>query len=327
MEEINGHISKGIDIYPLPQNDDNLDIDDYMNLLSNYLKDIINSKYSESNQKLDFEIYNLSEELRKLNKYNCKILMNKQQNVIRIDGFERYPGHQLNLSIKSNDNIQIISHTIPDCIFNNKNNDFFRHTSTIENFLTQFLQILEMLEEFYDNLNTIDELCNVVEPANITLKDNWRIFKLNEKIFMKITIDPLTPTSVDVNLIGPTNEVEKYREMYNEKVKNWDIDLNIHQNLLRIFDLMYFPMNNKSNTNEDEDEENYCNICYMYRLGNHIPIISCDNSKCPLIFHAYCLKHWFSTLLDEKKFLNVNMGKCPFCKEVMLLKNCFQISK
>lgn len=68
--------------------------------------------------------------------------------------------------------------------------------------------------------------------------------------------------------------------------------------------------NNSSDTNE-----NCCSICYEYMANNEFPIISCENDRCDVIFHMSCLKSWFSQLRNSKKYLNVTMGTCPFCKE------------
>lgn len=59
-----------------------------------------------------------------------------------------------------------------------------------------------------------------------------------------------------------------------------------------------------------------CSICYTYRFGGQIPIVSCDNAKCGLCYHTGCLKEWFATLRDTKIFLNMASGRCPSCKEV-----------
>lgn len=63
-------------------------------------------------------------------------------------------------------------------------------------------------------------------------------------------------------------------------------------------------------------EQAYCSICYLYRLNGQIPIITCDNSKCHLVYHTTCLKEWFSSIRESKTFLNVTSGNCPSCKEV-----------
>lgn len=64
-----------------------------------------------------------------------------------------------------------------------------------------------------------------------------------------------------------------------------------------------------------QNNECCCSICYAYRTNEEIPIISCDNEKCDVIFHMTCLKNWFSTQVNSKRFLNVTLGTCPFCKE------------
>lgn len=77
--------------------------------------------------------------------------------------------------------------------------------------------------------------------------------------------------------------------------------------------LVYFPMKN----DQDEEDELSCSICGMFRMDDSIPIISCDNGKCDLVFHVVCLKQWLSMFADNKTFLHVELGaKCPMCKEV-----------
>jgi E3 ubiquitin-protein ligase FANCL len=131
------------------------------------------------------------------------------------------------------------------------------------------------------------------------------------KIYIRIDVNPLSASAVTVKLIGPSDEIEPLRKKYNEKMTDWDIDLDIYKNLLRIFELLYFPMPSDEETNQVR-----CSICYMYRLENQIPIISCDNEQCDLVFHVVCLREWFATLTDSKTFLKITMGSCPFCKAV-----------
>lgn len=147
------------------------------------------------------------------------------------------------------------------------------------------------------------------------------------------------PSSISATFFGPTKTTEYYRDLYRERIHDWNTNDDIHRNLLRVFgncqykslsigiselntiknlriselflaDKISFPLK------DGEDSINNCSICYTYRLCNQIPIISCDNEKCQLIYHTMCLKEWFSTIRDSKTFLNVTSGKCPFCKEV-----------
>lgn len=67
----------------------------------------------------------------------------------------------------------------------------------------------------------------------------------------------------------------------------------------------------------DEIENNLtCNICFTYRFDGQIPLISCDNENCNVVFHKVCLKKWFATINDTKTVLDITFGICPFCKMV-----------
>lgn len=123
-----------------------------------------------------------------------------------------------------------------------------------------------------------------------------------------------------VQIIGPTEEVAHLRHVLSDGLSSWDTELDMHKNLLRIFDLCYFPMPAGTELDqllEKNEEDQHCNICYVYRLDTgEVPLVSCDNPRCVLKCHAACLKEWFDTLIDGKTFLDVSFGLCPFCKAV-----------
>lgn len=83
------------------------------------------------------------------------------------------------------------------------------------------------------------------------------------------------------------------------------------------------------NSQDDEDTLS-CSICGMFRIDDSIPMITCDNSKCDLLFHVGCLKQWWSMFADSKTYMSIELGaKCPMCKEVrflLLLHFCFNAS-
>lgn len=80
-------------------------------------------------------------------------------------------------------------------------------------------------------------------------------------------------------------------------------------------DLIYFTLKHPSDEDNDEAGQNCCGICLSYRFNDQIPMISCDNEKCEIIYHKECLKKWFEGV-NTKTILLVTMGSCPFCKEV-----------
>lgn len=152
---------------------------------------------------------------------------------------------------------------------------------------------------------------------------------------MKIKVDPLEPSAVTTTFYGPSEQVEKYREIYHKQIDDWNANDDIYRNLLKIFgnktffthrncdlhyyllsirlDLMAFPQKSAFNGNGMGE---LCSICYTYRFAGQIPIVCCDNEKCALNYHTVCLKEWFATLRDTKVFLNMTSGRCPSCKEV-----------
>ncbi|XP_017111229.1 E3 ubiquitin-protein ligase FANCL [Drosophila elegans] len=234
---------------------------------------------------------------------------------LRFSEFSDYEHHYLELEIPS---LRLLDHSLPECV--PLGEMLTKSAGTLEEALILFLKVLQELRPFYDHFMDIDELCHVLQPSPITTKHNSRVFPLKDRVFLKVTIgDPFACiASMALKIIGPTEEVAHLRHVLSDGLGNWDAELDMHKNLLRIFDLCFFPMPDWSNgpkQDEEENEELRCNICFVYRLdGGEVPLVSCDNARCVLKCHAACLKEWFTTLMDGKTFLEVSFGLCPFCK-------------
>ncbi|XP_065358544.1 E3 ubiquitin-protein ligase Fancl [Calliphora vicina] len=237
-----------------------------------------------------------------------EIVLNDNCSLIRFKRFALNEQHYLEVALPS---LQILEHSLPTCI------DWYEllgKATSLTMMLQQYKNCLDDLRPFYENFTDIDELCHVVQPPLPTSKANWRLFVLKDKVYLKVQFaDPFSPlSSMSVYIIGPTQEVTHLRRVYSEGLRDWDAELDVHKNLLRIFDLCFFPMTPAEGS---QTSYQYCNICYCYKLEHgEIPIVSCDNNHCSLIFHAACLKEWFNTLADGKTFLDVAFGACPFCK-------------
>ncbi|XP_036324359.1 E3 ubiquitin-protein ligase FANCL [Rhagoletis pomonella] len=235
---------------------------------------------------------------------------------LRFCKFALHGKHYLQVELPS---LRISEHSLPDCFDWEEQLHKYNNLAAM---VQQFQKYLEDLQPFYDNFTDIDELCYVVQPSPpVSTKHNWRLFVLRERVYLKLVIvDPFAPiASMSLQVIGPTQAVEELRRTLSDGLREWDAELDIHKNLLRIFDLCYFPMPPGSGWLGGEHEataaEQFCNICYSYQLDQgEIPIVSCDNPHCTLIYHASCLKEWFNTLTDGKNFLSVSFGACPFCK-------------
>ncbi|XP_030376259.1 E3 ubiquitin-protein ligase FANCL [Scaptodrosophila lebanonensis] len=239
--------------------------------------------------------------------------MNVQRTRVRFSRFVDYDQHYLELELPT---LSLLEHSLPECV--NWNELFKQQARTLSEPLALYLKFLEELSPFYESFVDIDELCQVLQPYPITTKDSIRVFPLKDRVYIKLSIaDPFAiHSSMELQIIGPTEEVSHLRHVLSDGLSSWDIELSIHNNLLRIFDLCYFPMPlSDLSTSKAEEEQQHCNICYVYRLdGGEVPLVSCDNTRCVLKCHAACLKKWFNSLSGGKTFLEVSFGLCPFCK-------------
>ncbi len=208
----------------------------------------------------------------------------------------------------------IIESSLPD--LDAKVESIIQKDCSLEVLFETFGLVTELLEEFYKNMDTIDQLCYVIEPQIIDLKTNWRIIRFSERVLLKVEVTDLFNVSsgLNVKFYGKDQEVHELMEIYETNVVNWDDSIDIYKNLLRIFDIMYLPMKPDS---YDEDNMPPCSICFSFRCesSNQIPLIQCDNSKCDSIFHINCMERWLEAHRDTKEIMCTSIGVCPFCKE------------
>lgn len=262
---------------------------------------------------------NIYAEILKLHKpQEYRLQLDDNCTRIRFCSFAEHEAHYLELELPT---MRLLQHSLPDCV---QLKDMLAGNSlSLIDILNLYLKLLDELRPFYESFLDIDELCDVLQPSPITTKHNYRVFPLKDRVYLKVTIaDPFASYgSMAVQIIGPTEEVAQLRHVLSEGLCSWDTELDMHKNLLRIFDLCYFPMpaGGGGLDHPPKEEERHCNICFVYRLDNgEVPLVSCDNSRCVLKCHAECLKEWFDTLIDGKTFLEVSFGLCPFCKAVRI---------
>ncbi|XP_017849191.1 E3 ubiquitin-protein ligase FANCL [Drosophila busckii] len=259
---------------------------------------------------------NIYAEIVKLHKpQKYRMELNEAYTRLRFSRFVEFEAHYLELELPT---LRLLQHSLPECVA--LANILANKAPTLTDVLNLYLRLLEELRPFYDSFVDIDELCDVLQPYPITTKHNTRVFPLKERVYLKLSIaDPFASYgSMAIEIIGPTEDVAQLRHVLSDGLSSWDMELDMHKNLLRIFDLCYFPMPATVELGETQraaDDQQLCNICYVYRLDSgEVPIVSCDNQRCVLKCHAACLKEWFDTLADGKTFLEVSFGQCPYCK-------------
>lgn len=80
--------------------------------------------------------------------------------------------HYLVLRLDENLNVSVLAHSLPE------NEKYFKPINTIEKHSATFFNLLEQMERFYAEINTIDMLTCVVDPEVVTTKHNHRVIKL-----------------------------------------------------------------------------------------------------------------------------------------------------
>uniref|UniRef100_A0A182YP25 Uncharacterized protein n=1 Tax=Anopheles stephensi TaxID=30069 RepID=A0A182YP25_ANOST len=258
---------------------------------------------------------NLALELLSIqHQYGCKVEFSKTLTRVEFASFDGRGNYSLALNRTAGALFKVVQHTLPEQAVS----EMFKRQTTLQRHVQVFLDTLDQLEEFYTNLSTIDELCYVILPAAIDTRTTYRIFKYDQKVFLKLSLHPLQPAAVDIAFFGPTKQVAKLREVYDERQDDWDPECNVYTNLLRIFNIIAFPMRptvcDQSSNGLQTGEDSSCGICMNYHdADDRVPIISCDNEQCTLIFHIHCLKEWFATQRESKKIFTISIGNCPYC--------------
>lgn len=157
-----------------------------------------------------------------------KVFMSPDWDQIKIVPLS-YDSHYLILELDKNLNVSVSTHSLPD------NEKYFKPLGTIQTHAATYFELLKQTEEFYAQMNTIDELTCVVDPEEITTKHNHRVIKLEDRVYMKIKVNPLELSSVTTKFYGTTKKVERYRQIYHEKLDEWNVNDDIYRNFLRIF--------------------------------------------------------------------------------------------
>lgn len=94
---------------------------------------------------------------------------------IKIIPADNYDDHYIILAVNIDLSINVAEHSLPDT-----ENNLFPACGSIESYTAMFFGYLEQMEDFYCQMNTIDQLCYVVDPVEITTKSNYRTIKISK---------------------------------------------------------------------------------------------------------------------------------------------------
>lgn len=112
------------------------------------------------------------------------MFVSRDYKLLRISDFAEFENvHHIELRVDDNMEVTVTSHSLPDIL---DGSPILKASGTIEGLFEAFLTFLRKLQSFYDNMNTIDEICFVVGPAKLTTKSVTRTLKIGEFLSIKL---------------------------------------------------------------------------------------------------------------------------------------------
>lgn len=203
-------------------------------------------------------------------------------------------------------------------------------SQSLENLPVFLNQILNLYQNFWNEMDELDDHLCIAQPRNITRSVASRKIRLGE-CFIKLEVaDPKNPRSLPIiQIIGPLEQKDKIREHqahYSNKAKEWNTSSSIRENLTLIFpELSAHKHHHKHAETDARDSgalEDICGICYLSNDENlsskfRNSSFVCDD--CSNSFHMDCIVDWVQTLPDTRRSFNRLFSQCPYCNSAIML--------
>lgn len=190
-----------------------------------------------------------------------------------------------------------------------------KHT-TIKEYFEKHQEKVQQYMPIWQALSGLESRTRVLEDSK-SLWDCKRIIPLAPGICIEIHLDPSEPYSPPkIIILGPDRKIQPLLTSLAANIEQYDPDQNLALNLERILDVELPPPAAELSEKSTLDEDNIdCGICYLYQLGDALPMEVCDNAKCSKPFHRECLYEHLSTCHGSTRSHNTNtiFGKCPIC--------------
>ncbi|XP_006008184.1 E3 ubiquitin-protein ligase FANCL isoform X2 [Latimeria chalumnae] len=189
--------------------------------------------------------------------------------------------------------------------------------SSLINIHSQFLAALEVLKEFWDTMDEIDEKTWVLEPEKPTRSSTMRRIAIGTNVSVNIEVDPRHPNMLpECCFLGADHMVTPLRDKLNSNMHLWNPDCSVFQNLKDVLEIDFPSPTNHEKSNFSIE----CGICYAYRLDSAIPDQVCDDPRCGQPFHQACLYEWLRGLTSCRQSFNLIFGECPYCSKPITVK-------
>lgn len=122
------------------------------------------------------ELIKQIQKLKDSSKDDFQIFVKPDYSIVKFTEFINNENHFLILrKDEKSINFKVLEHSLPEI-----RSEMFKSYGSPESHLFEFKKYLEQFEEFYCNINTIDELCFVVDPVVYSTKSYTRTFKYSK---------------------------------------------------------------------------------------------------------------------------------------------------
>ncbi|XP_052741825.1 E3 ubiquitin-protein ligase FANCL isoform X3 [Bicyclus anynana] len=140
----------------------------------------------------------------------------------------------------------------------------------------------------------------------------------DSRIWLHIEV---TPEGLARN-IHLNRQSEQFYDKLHVGLLSWDHDKNIVENINRIFDLANISVNQETDVElvKEQIEVPSCSICFCVNLpeSNGLPQPLCQNPKCEVYYHKYCLYQWLVACEGGRPpAFGVAYGSCPTCLQLI----------
>jgi hypothetical protein len=109
-----------------------------------------------------------------------------------------------------------------------------------------------------------------------------------------------------VKFNGPLDKVQEYLEMHS--AYQWDSSLDYLGNLQLMFKCKF--------DKQQVDACAECGICMASEQDGQLPTVKCPADNCGQMYHASCVKEWFTSISRQSKWI---IGACPYCSHTITL--------
>jgi len=202
----------------------------------------------------------------------------------------------------------LASHSLPTSVWTAPS------CSSLPLLVASWREAIASLSPAWEALHELDRLCWVVEPWPPLPSHLHRRLMVAPSATLHLVVDPASPLAMpDIKFLGAEQRVAPLRKAMVENLECWAEDEPLLTNLERLLD-MTLPARDEEG-NEDWGVE--CGICYSFLLGEQLPTITCEDSRCCKPFHPTCLYEYFQSLPGARVNLATLHGDCPYCSKLI----------